>query len=85
LENLNVKEGVNRARENIKKNIRTSTNKNRDQYEMKQHKTWFDASLPSLDQRIQSKMQWSQDPNQNTVDNLNNVRLEASRHIRNES
>jgi len=28
-------------------------------------------------------MRWSQDPNQSIVDNLNNVRLEASRHFRN--
>ena len=28
-------------------------------------------------------MQWVQDPNQNNVDNLNNVRPEANRHCRN--
>jgi len=28
-------------------------------------------------------MQWLQDPNQSNVDNLNNVRREASRHFRN--
>jgi hypothetical protein len=28
-------------------------------------------------------MQWAQDPHQNNVDNLNNVRREASRHFRN--
>jgi len=28
-------------------------------------------------------MQWVQDPSQNNVDNLNNVRCEASRHFRN--
>jgi len=28
-------------------------------------------------------MQWVQDPSQNNVDNLNNVRHEASRHFRN--
>jgi len=28
-------------------------------------------------------MQWLQDPNQSNVDNLNNVRCEASRHFRN--
>ena len=27
-------------------------------------------------------MQWVQDPNQSNVDNLNNVRREASRHVR---
>jgi hypothetical protein len=34
-----------------------------------------------LDQRKQDKVQWLQDPNQNSVDNLNNVRREASRHF----
>ena len=28
-------------------------------------------------------MEWVQDPSHNNVDNLNNARLEASRHIRN--
>jgi hypothetical protein len=28
-------------------------------------------------------MQWLQNPNQSNVDNLNNVRSEASRHFRN--
>jgi len=28
-------------------------------------------------------MQWLQDPNQSHVDNLNNVKCEASRHFRN--
>ena len=28
-------------------------------------------------------MQWLQDPSQSNVDNLNNVRSEASRHVRN--
>jgi hypothetical protein len=28
-------------------------------------------------------MQWLKDPNQSSVDNLNNVRLEVSRHFRN--
>ena len=28
-------------------------------------------------------MRWVQDPNQSNVDNLNNVRCEASRHFRN--
>ena len=28
-------------------------------------------------------MQWLQDPSQSSVDNLNNVRCEASRHYRN--
>jgi len=36
-----------------------------------------------LDEREQTKMQWVQDPNQSNVDNLNNVRHEASRHFKN--
>jgi len=37
-----------------------------------------------LDQRKQAKIKWLQDPSQSNVDNLNNVRREASRHFRNE-
>jgi hypothetical protein len=36
-----------------------------------------------LDHRKHAKMQWLQDPNQSTFDNLNNVRYEASRYFRN--
>jgi hypothetical protein len=86
LENLNNNEDMNMAWENIKENIRTSANKSLRQYEMKQHKPWFDEeSSPNLDHRIQSKMRWLQDPNQNTVDNLSNAKLEASRYFKNES
>jgi len=35
-----------------------------------------------LGQRKRVKMQWLQDPNQSNVDNVNNVRREASRHFR---
>jgi len=38
-----------------------------------------------LDQRKQVRMQWLQDLNQSNVDNLNNVRREASRHFRNKN
>jgi hypothetical protein len=33
----------------------------------------------------QAKIQWLQNPNQSNVDNLNNVRCEASRHFRNKN
>ena len=36
-----------------------------------------------LDRRKRAKMQWIQDPSQSKVDNLNSVRREVSRHIRN--
>ena len=35
-----------------------------------------------LDQRKQAKMKFLQNPNQSNVDNLNDVRREASRHFR---
>jgi len=35
-----------------------------------------------FNQRKQVKIQWLQDPNQSSVDNLNNIRHEASRHYR---
>ena len=51
---------------------------------MKQHKPWFDEEcLDFLDERKQAKLQWVWDPSQRNVDNLNNVRREASRHFRN--
>jgi len=52
--------------------------------ELKQHKPWFDDEcLSFLDQRKQITMQWISGPSQNNVDNLNNVRRDASRHFRN--
>jgi hypothetical protein len=46
--------------------------------------TGFDKEcLGILDQRKQAKMQWTQDPTQSNVDNLNKVRRDASRHFRN--
>ena len=45
---------------------------------------WFDKECVSfLDQKKQAKMQWLQDLNQSSVDNLNNIRCEISRHCRN--
>jgi hypothetical protein len=49
----------------------------------KQHKPWFDEEcLGILDQRKQGKIQWTQDPSQSNVDNLNNVKRDANRHLR---
>jgi len=36
-----------------------------------------------LDQRKQGKMHWLEDPNQRNVDNIKNVRRDASRLFRN--
>ena len=66
---------------NIKENIKTLTKESLGLYELKQHKSLFDEEcLHFLDESKQTKMQW--DPSQSNVDNLNNVRREASRHFR---
>jgi len=43
----------------------------------------FNSGFKGLIQRKQAKMQWLQDPNQSNVDNLNNVKREASTHFSN--
>jgi len=84
LENLNDDEDVDRTWENIKENIQTATKQSLGPHELKQNKPWFDEEcLGFLDQRKRAKMQWTQDPSQSNVDNLNNVRREVNRHFRN--
>jgi hypothetical protein len=83
LEKLNVSEDINMAWENIKESVKISATDSLGLYERKQHKPWFDGEcLKFLYQRKQAKMQWLQNPNQSNVDNLKNVRREASRHFR---
>jgi len=84
LENLSDSEDINRAWENMKESIKTSAEESPGLHELKQHKPGFDEEcLGALDQRKQAKMQWIHDPSQSTVDNLNNVRRDASRHFKN--
>jgi len=84
LENLSGGKDINGAWENIKEDIKTSAKESLGLRELKRHKAWFDEKcLGFLDQRKQTKMQWLQDPSLSNVDNLNNVRREASRHFRN--
>jgi hypothetical protein len=84
LEKLNVSEDINRAWENINKNIKISAKDSLGQHEGKQQKPWFDEEYSQfLDKRKQAKIQWLQNPNQSNGDNLNNVRHESSRHFRN--
>jgi hypothetical protein len=54
---------------------------------LKQHKPWFDEKSLDffLDERKQADMQWLQHLNRSNVDNLSNVRREASRHFRNKN
>jgi hypothetical protein len=84
LENLNVSEGINRAWQNIKENIKISAQESLGLHERKQHKPLFDAECAEfLDKRNQAKIRWLQNPNQNNGDNLHNVIREASRCFRN--
>ena len=84
LENLSDSEDINRVWENIIDNIKASAKESLGLQELKQHKPWFEEEcLRFLDQRKQAKMQWVQDPSQSNVDDLNNVRREASRHFKN--
>ena len=82
MENLNVDENVNRVWENTKENIKTSAKESLGLHEWKQLKPWFDKEcVHFLNQRKQAKIQWIQDPSRSNVDNLNNIRRDASRHL----
>jgi hypothetical protein len=86
LGNLSKSKDINVTWENIKESINISAKDSLGLYKLRQLKSWFnDEYLCFLDQRKQAKMQWIQDANQSksNVDNLNNVRHEASRHFRN--
>ena len=64
--------------------MKTSAQESLSLHELKQHKPWFDEEcIKLLDQRKQAIMQWVQDPSQSSVDNLNSVRSDASRHFGN--
>jgi hypothetical protein len=83
LENVSEDEDINRAWESITENIKTSATESVGMHERKQHKPWFEEEcLVILDQKKQAKMQWMHDPRQSNIDNLNNVRRDASRHFR---
>jgi hypothetical protein len=83
LENLDNDGDINRAWENIKESIQTSAREDLGLQESKQIKPWFDEEcLGFLDRRKQAKMQWMQDTSQSNVENLNKVRRDASRHLR---
>ena len=84
LENLSDSEDINTAWENIQENVKTSAKETLGLYDLKQHKPWFNEECSRfLYQRKQDKIQQLQRPNQGNVENLNNVRREASRHFRN--
>jgi hypothetical protein len=74
---------INRGLENVNEKIKTSTNKSLGLCDCKKHKPWlYENCFGFLHHGKQAKMQWLQDPNQNNVDTLNNIKREASRHFR---
>jgi hypothetical protein len=84
LEDLNAEEEFNSAWETTREIITISAKKTAG-YELRKHKPWFDEGCSQLlDQTKQAKLHWLQDPSEINVDNLNNVKREASRHFRNE-
>jgi hypothetical protein len=84
LEDLNTEVEINSAWETIRENIKISAKESLGYFDLKKHKPWLDKGCSKLlDQRKQTRMQWSQDPSEINGDNLNNVRCEASRHFRN--
>jgi hypothetical protein len=84
LEKLDNDRDINRAWENIKEIIKTSGKESLGLHKWEQHKPSFDEEcLGTLDRRKEAKMQWMMDPSESNVENLNKVRRNASRHIRN--
>jgi hypothetical protein len=76
LENLSDSENINRAWENIKENIKTSAKVVLGLHGLNQRKPWVDEECCFLDQKKQAS-------SQSNVHNLNNVKRETCRHIRN--
>jgi hypothetical protein len=86
LEDLDTEVEIKSAWETIRENTKISAKESLGYFKLKQHKPWFDEGCSKLlHQRKQAKLQWLQDPSEINGDNLNNVRLEAGRHFRNEN
>jgi uncharacterized protein YaaR (DUF327 family) len=84
LANLNSKVDINRAVKTIRENIKISAKESLGYYELRKHKPWFSEGCSELlDQRKQARLQWLQDLNKITGDDLNNTRCESSRHFKN--
>jgi hypothetical protein len=75
---------VNRAWESITETMKVLATQSVGYYKLKQHKPWSDEECSKLlHQRKQAKLQWLQNPSQTSADNLNNVKCETSRTLRN--
>jgi len=76
LKNVSDDEDINRGWESIKENIKTSATESLGMHEMKEHKPWFDEEyLGILDQRMQAKRQWMQDPSQSNPNTTRSFNL----------
>jgi hypothetical protein len=83
VENLDAGVGV-RAYQTISKNIKISAKESLGQFELKKYNPWFNEGCSKLlAQRKQAKLQRLQHPSKVNLNNLNNIRHEASRHVRN--
>ena len=72
--NLRYNEDIDGAWENIKDNIKTSAKGSLNLHELKQHKPLFDEEcFLFFDRREQAKLQWLENRNQSSVNNLNKV------------
>jgi hypothetical protein len=67
----------------IRQNINISAKHSLGYYELKKHKPFDKGCLKLLVQRKQAISQWLQDPSEILRDNLNSVRCEGRRPIRN--
>jgi hypothetical protein len=84
VESLDESFDMNNAWKSIRENIKTSAKGNPGYQKLKHNKPWFDDECSKLiDQRKQAKLQWLQNPNQISRDNLQNLRHETSRIFRN--
>jgi hypothetical protein len=84
LENLDADVDITIFWDNIRKDIKISTNGSPGYCEMKKHKPRFTEIYSKLlDQRKQARLQWLLNQSEINGDNLNNVRREATRHFRN--
>ena len=68
--------------ENIEEDTKTSAKESLCLHKLKHYRPWFgEECLGFLDQMKRAEMQRVQGPSQSSVDNLINVRREASRHL----
>jgi hypothetical protein len=69
---LETEVDINSAWETIRENIKISAKESLNYYELKKHNLWFDEGCSEvLDRKKEARLQWLQDPNEISGDNLN--------------